>query len=58
MNFKKGKKEVMLLRTAQHMARYGNKLTIIHKHTVANLVTQDSYLAVMRKTRISTLRDF
>ena len=44
LNFKKGKTEVMLLGTAQRMARYGNKLTIVHNHTIVNSVTQYCYL--------------
>ena len=34
----------MLLGTAQRMARYGNKLTIVHNHTIVNSVTQYCYL--------------
>ena len=52
LNFKKGKTEVMLLGTAQRMARYGNILTIKHNHTIVNSTNFDqSY-----KTASSQLR--
>ena len=58
LNFKKGKTEVMLLDTAQRMARYGNKLTIKHNHTIVNSVTQYCYLDNIIDSHLTLSKNF